>query len=95
MTLTPDRRAARGESTSSHAINKGIALLWLPVRTIQLSKNRLDSRTFRQRFASSRWSASHWAPAGDFERIKANIGGEYRIRTGDLLLAKQALSQLS
>ena len=67
------------------------------LQDIQLSKNLFgvadggakNLLTARRPAASS----VSWAPVQ--ERAQEKHGGEYRARTGDLLVANQALSQLS
>ena len=49
-------------------------------------------------FAAARWPASRSSLPlgfGAASATRAKAGGEYRARTGDLLVANQALSQLS
>jgi hypothetical protein len=63
------------------------------LQNIQLSKNRTTKTVVHLR--ASRYGATA-AMAGRAETPQeAEAGGEYRARTGDLLVANQALSQLS
>ncbi len=74
------------------------------LQDIQLSKNRVEAAT-RALSCAGRWKAAR--AAASFQALLAGRspltrrlrrqepGGEYRARTGDLLVANQALSQLS
>ncbi len=78
------------------SINAQQKICW----TIQFSKNRLASASISSGSTSSAWSAipavTRRPLATHFWMIRVlPNGGEYRARTGDLRLAKPALSQLS
>ena len=64
------------------------------LQSIQLSKSPIDpprgAETPHGRFEDRRPLTNRAGGA-----VEANAGGEYRDRTGDLLVANQALSQLS
>ena len=71
------------------------------LQNIQLSKNSLGFRLWALGAWLQAWLAlatSKFTPPG-LEPIaqsqEPELGGEYRARTGDLLVANQALSQLS
>src|SRR4030095_12403058 len=61
------------------------------------SKNPIGWRANRRSFAFSNLPPSRYRASVGTLRMHscAKVGGEYRARTGDLLVANQALSQLS
>ena len=61
------------------------------VPDIQLSKNRSVRRSSLRGFGDKLDAKADRITLG----FRTELGGEYRDRTGDLLRAKQALSQLS
>ena len=68
------------------------------LQDIQLSKSSVHLRA--RRYGGQPSPAITWLglPTVARRRVKlrrAKVGGEYRARTGDLLVANQALSQLS
>ena len=70
----------------------------LPLQSIQLSKslgNQLRFQTYRRLNLSRADQTCSSIRRGARSAPPANTGGEYRARTGDLLVANQALSQLS
>jgi hypothetical protein len=89
------RRSVAARSLWPGACKRQLALQSLRViseknyrlQDIQLSKIRLPASDF--------WPRHVRAVAGSPEPAAPNRGGEYRARTGDLLVANQALSQLS
>ena len=65
------------------------------LQDIQLSKNRLRASRFGETRSRLLVRALGLPAEARIAQLRAKAGGEYRARTGDLLVANQALSQLS